>query len=439
MEQLRPSVILLAGFQWLFFMFANTVVIPISVGAAFDLEQIEIVSAIQRSFIFTGIACILQGLVGHRLALMEGQSGLWWGVILSLAATATTLEMDLATVGGSIAVGAIISGLLVAILGSLGLGNILKKWFTPTVMFVFLLLLANQLIFIFLQGMVGLNDGKYINVGVACFSFILAAITIFINVKGKGVISNLALLIGMVIGWIASTLIFGSTSSTTIRTTPFLQWFPWGNPSLELGIIITIVITGLLNTTNTIATLKGAEDIYERETTDKQYRSSFMLSGIFTSISGLIGVVPYAPYASSLGFLQSTGIRERLPFFIGSAMFILLGLIPALSAFFSTIPQSVGNTILFVAYLQLFRSALRNIEGLSFTPKTIYKIALPALLGMSIMNIPKQAFTEVPALIQPLLANGLLMGILGALIMEFIYNFNKVVPKSSVIRKVAKS
>ena len=101
MKQIRASVTLLAGFQWLFFMFANTVVIPISIGGAFQLDQIEVVSAIQRSFIFTGIACLLQGFIGHRLSLMEGQSGLWWGVILSLAGTASALNMELTTIGGA--------------------------------------------------------------------------------------------------------------------------------------------------------------------------------------------------------------------------------------------------------------------------------------------------------------------------------------------------
>ncbi|MCC3377773.1 purine/pyrimidine permease, partial [Cohnella sp. REN36] len=90
-------------------------------------------------------------------------------VILSLATTASTLHIDMAALGGSIAVGAIISGVLVTVLGLLGLGDVLKKWFTPVVMFVFLLLLANQLIFIFLKGMIGLNSGDHIDVGVACF------------------------------------------------------------------------------------------------------------------------------------------------------------------------------------------------------------------------------------------------------------------------------
>lgn len=420
---IHTSVTFLAGFQWLFFMFANTVVIPISVGGAFELDQIEIVSAIQRSFIFTGFACLLQGFIGHRLAIMEGQSGLWWGVILSLAATASTMNLELATVGGSIAVGVIISGVLVSIFGLLGIGELLKKWFTPIVMFVFLILLANQLIMIFLKGMLGLNTSNSIDVKVASFSFILAAITIFIHVKGKGIISSLNLLIGMTVGWIVAVQIFPTEATETIHTTPFLTFFPWGQPAFEWGIIITVVITGLLNTTNTIATLKGAEAVFEKETVPAQYKASLFLTGSVSTIAGVIGLVPYAPYASSLGFLQSTGIRERLPFFIGSMLFIVLGIIPQLSAFFSTIPQSVGNTVLFVAYLQLFGSAIKNIEGLTFEPKTVYRIALPTLLGLSIMTLPTVAFSSLPELVQPILSNGMLVGIIAVLLMEFLHHF----------------
>lgn len=423
---------MLAGFQWLFFLFANTVVIPISVGAAFEMDQVEIVSAIQRSFIVTGVACILQGFIGHRLALMEGQSGLWWGVILSLASTASAMGLELTTVGGSIAVGAMLSGALVAVFGLLGIAEILKKWFTPAVMFVFLLLLANQLISIFLKGMVGLSTGDVIDLRMTLFSFTLAAFTILVHVKGNRILSSMNLLIGMVVGWFAAALLFPRETVEAIHTTPFRSWFPLGEPALEWGIVITVTVTGLLNTTNSVATLKGAEDIFEKETTRFQYRSSFFITGIFTTLAGMLGLVPYAPYASSLGFLQSTGIRERAPFFIGSALFVFLGLMPDLTAFFSTIPPSVGNTVLFVAYLQLFRSALRNVEGLSFDPKTIYRVALPSLVGLSIMMMPIDVFAELPQLLQPLLSNGLLMGILAVLIMELFYWFGPRIPRLAI-------
>lgn len=419
------GITLLAGFQWLFFMFANTIVIPISVGYAFELDSIEVVSAIQRSFIYTGLACLIQVAFGHRLPLMEGQSGLWWGVILSLAASAQVMGLSLSVVGGSIAVGVMISGGLVAVLGLLGMGEVLKKWFTPVVMFVFLLLLVTQLTTVFLKGMVGLNEGVTIQLDRTLFSFTLAAVMILLHVKGNKVVSSLNLLIGMIVGWIAALFLFPVESTETIRTTPFLEWFPWGPPSLAWGIVLTVILTGLLNTTNTIAALKGAEDIFYKPTTQKQFKASFFFTGMLNIGAGTLGLVPYAPYASSIGFLQATNIKDRLPFIIGSLLFIVLGLVPSLSAFFATIPQSVGNTVLFVAYLQLFRSALRQIEDVAFEPKTIYRIALPSLLGLSIITLPVTAFSTVPELLQPLLSNGLLIGIVAALVMEWIYSGKK--------------
>lgn len=423
--KISTSVTLLAGFQWLFFMFANTVVIPISIGDAFGLDQSEIVSAIQRAFVLTGIASLLQGIFGHRLSLMEGQSGLWWGVILSLAGTASAMNLELAAVGGSIALGAIISGLLITIFGLFGMGELLKKWFTPFVMFVFLILLANQLISIFIRGMLGLDTSDTINVKSAVFSFALATLTILVHMRGKGIVSSLNLLVGMVVGWIAAVLIFPTEAAETVTAAPFFTLFPWGQPTLEWGIVVTVVITGLLNTTNTIATLKGAEPIFEKVVKPKEYRDSFVISGVMSTIAGLFGLVPFAPYASSLGFLQATGIKERSPFFLGSVLFILMGLVPSLSAFFSTIPRNVGSTVLFVAYIQLFGSAFKNIEGKTFNSKTIYRIGLPVLLGLAIMGLPSSAFSTLPQLIVPLFSNGLLVGIIAALFMELVFTIGQ--------------
>ena len=69
-------------------------------------------------------------------------------------------------------------------------------------------------------------------------------------------------------------------------------------------------------------------------TSDNQYRRSFVLTGINSVVSGAFGMVPYAPYISSIGFLQSTLIFQTLPMVIGAAMFIVLGLVPVLKSVF---------------------------------------------------------------------------------------------------------
>src|SRR5690625_6998639 len=62
-----------AGVQWFFFIFANIVIIPITVGEAFGLHQSEIVPLLQLSFIVTGLACLAQAFFGHCRPIMEGQ------------------------------------------------------------------------------------------------------------------------------------------------------------------------------------------------------------------------------------------------------------------------------------------------------------------------------------------------------------------------------
>src|SRR5438128_6366472 len=161
----------LAGVQWLFFMFANIVVIPISIGQAFHLPPAVVTASLERAFIYTGIACILQGVVGHRLPLLEGPAGLWWGVILSLAASTQAAGQSLQTLGGNLEAGIIISGLLICLLGLLGAGWWLRRLFTPVVTSTFYFLLAAQLSGIFFKGMIGLTDGSTIQPGVERLSF----------------------------------------------------------------------------------------------------------------------------------------------------------------------------------------------------------------------------------------------------------------------------
>ncbi|WP_429472369.1 uracil/xanthine transporter [Neobacillus sp. B4I6] len=423
---MHSTTMFLAGLQWLFFMFANTVVIPLTIGDAFDLSSVEVASALQRSFIYTGTACILQAVFGHKYPLMEGQSGLWWGAILSLCASASSAGISLTEIGGGLALGIIISGALVIILGALGMGQVLERLFTPVVMSTVLFLLASQLIVIFTKGMLGLGTATQIDIPTAGLSVLLIILVVWINLKGPGVIRNFSILIGIVTGWGVYALFFPSPPTNPSTSTELFQLFPWGKPSFSFGLILMAVITGLVNTTNTMASIKGIEPIIKTKTTNNQYRRSFVLTGINSIVSGLFGLVPYAPYISSLGFLQSTLIFDRAPIVIGGALFILLGSVPALSQLFSTLPISVGDAVLFVAYLQLFSGALTNLNGIRFNQRTIYRIAAPVLLGIAIMNIPAEMFGSIPMLVRPLLSSGLLVGILLAIVLENTIDWSKL-------------
>lgn len=415
----------IAGLQWLFFIFTNIVVIPITVGAAFDLEPDKIITILNLSFIVTGIACMVQGLIGHRRAILEGQSGLWWGVILTLIATASAQGMPIEVLGGSLTVGIIISGILSMIIGIFGLGPLLSKLFNPTVMGVFMLLFGAQIIGIFLKGMLGIPFGDptagQINLSVAMLSILVVALVVVIGSKAPSSIKRYSLLIGIIVGWIAYALIFGSDQSAGETKAASIVLFPLGSPAWDVGIILTAVLTGMLNTANTFGALKGTDNLYGAETTKQQYRISFTITGIFTGIAGILGLVPYSPYVASIGFLNQTRIYDRLPFILGGFMFLLIGLIPSAGAFFSKLPLSIGSAVLFVAYLQLLRSSWQFFGKVEYHADNIYRAAIPVFVGIVIMTMPGVNFETIPTFIRPILSSGLLVGITLAMILENVF------------------
>ncbi len=408
----------LAGLQWLFFIFANTIVVPLSVGQAFHLAPAVITASLERAFIYTGIACILQALIGHHFPVMEGHAGLWWGVVLSLALSAGEAGQSLALVGGSLAVGFICSGISIIVLGIVGAGWWLRRLFNPVVTSTFYFLLGTQLTQFFFKGMLGLSNSSIIQPSITLFSLALMLVVMALSIWGRGLVSSFALLIGLVVGWIVFDLLFPSHGQTLAPAGKALfALFPWGRPAFDPGLIAAALLAGLLSTSNTYATFEGAKTIFA-PAEPAQYKRSFILSGLNSIVAGFLGLVPYAPYTSAIGFLRSTRIPGRGPFILGAAFLILLGAIPALDQFFASLPLVVGDAVLFVAYLQLFGTALSSLDDFTFTAKTIYRIALPVLFGLALMIIPSSTFASIPTLIRPLLQSGLVMGILLALILE---------------------
>ena len=424
----------LGGLQWLMYIFINTVVVPITMGAAFNLSQAEIVSTMQFSFILGGIACLFQVFVGHRRPIMDGPSGLWWGVLLALSSLAAAQGMPITEVGGSIATGLIITGILTVIIGLTGFGYYLEKLFNPSVMGVFMLLFGVSLCISFFKGMVGLpfggGDGPTeIQVGPAILSFVIVILVLILTIRGSNKLSQYAMLIGIIVGWPAYLLFFGQDTQLAGGAASSLEifWFPLGAPAWNIGIILTVVITGMLNLSKQYGSIKGTDPIYpDSPSTSKDYRNSFTITGVMTIIPGFLGLVPYSPFVSSIGFIQQTKIYDRMPFIFGAVMFFVMGVIPQIGSFFTMIPLSVGCAVLFVSYVQLFGSAWDWFKLVEFNSFNIYRAAIPMFLGLVLMAVPASAFASLPGYVQPLLSSGLLMGTIISIAMENFMNWDKV-------------
>ena len=103
---------LLSGFQWFFFIFCNTVVVPPTLLSAFQLPQSSLLTLTQYAFLATALACFAQAFCGHRRAIMEGPGGLWWGTILTITLGEASRGTPINDIATSLAVGIALSGVL---------------------------------------------------------------------------------------------------------------------------------------------------------------------------------------------------------------------------------------------------------------------------------------------------------------------------------------
>jgi xanthine/uracil permease len=419
MNPLSRTETAFSSLQWLFFIFANTVVIPVSIGAAFELPSYEVAVILRTSLIFTGIACMLQGLCGHRYPLMEGHSGVMWGVVLNLCAAAPTLGMSLTSVGGGIATGMLLSAVVVLGLGAVRQLSVIRKIFTPMVMSVYLFLLTFQLILIFFKGMFTFSDDGSLVIPVSLFSILVVLLVALLKIKGNRLLSNFSILIGILAGWIGYVLLFPSERTAGPESEgAFFLLFPFGEPNLNAGIVFVTFIACMMNLSNAIASVQAAAQLFEEPSSEKRLNASYLLSGMYSIVGALFGLIPYAPYASSIGFLESTRILHLRPFLIGGALMSLLGIIPFLGDTLADMPITVGNAVLFTAYLQLFGTSLKSLHGTVFNSETIYRLAAPVLVGMSIMNMDPAAFSSLPVFLQPIVSNGFIAGVFLSVALE---------------------
>lgn len=354
---------------------------------------------------------------------MEGPTGLWWVTILTLTLAESVNGTPLPVIGGSLAVGIMLSGILTILIGVTGIGHRLASLFRPAVMGTFMFLLGAQLVTIFMKGMLGLPFGvsagpvviDYQAFSLAIAVMLLIVITIVFLPREIG---KYALLIGTIVGWIAYSFLFKPQALDISEH----QWllFPLGEPhDLRPGIIISALLTGLVNISNTFGAIRGTDSFYGDQLANKaMYRRSFVSSGLLTCLSAPLGVVPFSPFVSSIGLITQTQDSSRQSFIIGGLLFLLIGVSMPLVRFFCGIPLTITSAVMLVSYLPLLYSAFFFFNQVTLTPRNVYRLALPLFFGIFFMSMPAAFLHSVPVMIRPLLSNGLLIGVILAIILE---------------------
>src|SRR5699024_12370438 len=108
----------------------------------------------------------------------------------------------------------------------------------------------------------------HIYLSVTMLSFVFVCLVMLLTIRSTFEVKKYSFLIGIVVGWILYTLLFKQEQSIGTISSFSVELFPLGRPSWNIGVIVTTVIAGLLNTANTFGALKGTDTMYQSATTD---------------------------------------------------------------------------------------------------------------------------------------------------------------------------
>lgn len=420
-DSLPLSELLLHALQHLAYFLANAAILPVVVGSYLGLTPPELASLLQRTFILCGVVSILQAVWGHRFAVMEGPAGLWYGVLIMLATSADAMGKSLAVLRTDIEMGFIIAGIVCIVLGATKMVSRVLALFSPLVNGVFFSLMALQLSPNIVSGMFGLSSsgGSVSWKSFAVFS-VTTTLILTINIRSKGVLQSLSILIGAGCGWgLASVLGIAPKMNAHVGALSVMpDLFAWGVPTFDLSIVITFIFAAIILFSNLIATIKGMSVVTGEKIQNRTYDRAALMTGVSDILAGIGSIIGFIPYGSAVGMTLMTGVAARKPFILGSLLLIGLGLIPPVCAFFVAIPVTVGNSVMFVVFCLILSLGIKEFNKVNMGMPEMYVVGMSLLIGVGMMQMPHDAFAMIPGVVRNLLANGLVVGVLLAMLLE---------------------
>lgn len=436
----RPPILRtwIYAFQWIGFTLANTIVVPVIVGPILGLDIHGTTELVQTVVFFIGLGSLLQGIVGHRYPIVEGVAGMWWGVTISLAATAASIGKPSAVLRSDLQTGLIIAGVILFILGITKTLSKLVSFFTPAVTGSAMVLLSIQMSGTFIPGMLGVTESsgpQGIAVLVSTGALVVVAL---VSLFGPRAWRSYGILAGLVVGWIAYELLGGGHDQLqalaahapdavavpgAVRVLGFSWPFPWGSPTFDFGVTAVCVLTALILTANQIVAIQVTDEAVGDTSPANRYNRSLTVTGIANILTGSGGALGLNPFASSVGVLNLSGVAARIPFVLHAILLMGLGLIPSLAVFATKIPGPVGHAVLMAAVCQLLVIGLRSYTSMKLDPRDSFVLGPAILGGTGIMLLPAEAIAGLPTALQYILGNGMITGMLIAVLAE------KLVPR----------
>ena len=424
------STALPMSLQHLLAMIVGNVLPALVLSGAIGFSPEQQIQLVQASMFIAAIGTFIQSYpifgVGAKLPVIIGVSFAYIPTILAI--------------GGEYGIGAILGSQVIGGITAFIVGIYIKKirkYFPPMVAGTVVFTIGLSLYRVAVNYMAGgfqATDPRYGGLVYWGIAILTLAVVLLCNMFGKGYIKLAAILIGIVVGYIAS-LIAGIISFNSIIAA---SWFnlPAIMPyklEFPLAAVISMAVMYVVNSVQAVGDLSGTTvGGMEREATDAELSGGIKANGVVSILGSLIGALPTATYSQNVGIVAMTKVVSLKVFRITAIMILIAGFIPKFGAVMTSIPQCVIGGATISVFAQITMTGMKLIVQDEMSVRNTTIVGLGIALGMGITQIPKEGLRYLPSWFTMVFASS---PVVLATVVVFVLNI--ILPKKTIAEEKA--
>ncbi|MBE7699071.1 benzoate/H(+) symporter BenE family transporter [Oerskovia sp. Sa1BUA8] len=207
---------------------------------------------------------------------------------------------------------------------------------------------------------------------------------ILITVLFKGIVGRLAILLGVIVGYVAAW-VQGEVDFTPVREASWFGFPEFVTPTFDIAVLGLFVPVVLVLVAENVGHVKSVSAMTGKNLDDLTGRALFA-DGLATTFAGVGGGSGTTTYAENIGVMAATRVYSTAAYWVAGATALLLSMSPKFGALIATIPAGVlgGATTLLYGMIGILGARIWVQNKVDFSdPVNLTTAAVPLIIGIA--------------------------------------------------------
>ena len=418
-EVLPAGPMLAVGLQHVLVMYAGAIAVPLIIGGALKLPKDQIAFLINADLFACGIATLIQCLgvwkFGIRLPVVMG---------VTFAAVGPMAAMATSGVGMTGIFGAVIGAGVFTVLVAPWFGKMVR-YFPPIVTGTIIAVIGITLLRVGVTwaggGAGNKNFGAPEYLGIAA---VVLAIILLLNKFARGFVANIAVLIGLAVGF-GVAITAGMVNFAGVAESDWFAIvypFRFGTPTFDFSAVVSLCIVMIVVMVESTGMFLALGEICEQKIGPAKLGRGLATDGLGTIIGGVFNTFPYTSFSQNVGLVGMTGVRSRFVVAVAGAILIAFGLFPKMGAVVASIPQPVLGGAGLCMFGMVAATGIKILARVDYGPRhNLLIVAVSIALGMIPLVAPT-FFDQLPKWLGPITHSGITLAAISAVLLNAFFN-----------------